>query len=188
MQIGAVVIHGNAQCQLAGIGFVQAHQPRLHGFTHHRAHGIGQDQHVISGGQRGFGDLDHLRVHERLTAGKGNLCHRPVALRDLPQIIAHLVGGDIDQRIIRRAGRDIAVHAFNVAQGAGVEPQRLRVCQADSRAGFALGRQGRILKFTDICVDNVFHRKPDLTCINYFSLSMRMVCAIKPRVIWCTDL
>ena len=168
------MIDRNPQRQLARIGGVQTQKARLHGFAHHRAHGVCQDQHLISPGQRGLGHVDHLGVHERFATGKGNLAHGPVACFELVKIVTHLVSGNVDQRIIGRAGVDIAIHAFDVAQRSGVEPERLRIGQRNSCPRLPFGGQGRILEFAHVCRAQIFHasssRSSFLLCLTSYAI------------------
>ena len=153
------VIERYAQRQLARIRRVQPLQPVLHPWPHHWAHGVGQHKHLIARRKADLDHLDHLGVHEGLATGEPDLAHAPFAVFKLFQIVGHLVSRQIDQPIIARRRLDIAIHAFDVAQRAGVKPKRLGVGQRNPRALFALGRDLGMLEFSKIfgAFDRVFH-------------------------------
>jgi len=107
--------------------FLPQRQQRVGAF-HHRPHGIGQHQHAIATGQRRPDHGDEVGVHERFTAGEADL-RRVTAGIGLVQEPVDLRRRQVDQAVIGRAGFDVAVDAFQVAQGAGVEPQRRQPVQ-----------------------------------------------------------
>ena len=111
----------------------------LHARAHHRLHGVGQDQNVMPAFQRDLHQPDHLRVHEGLSARKADLDRAEAKRVDLIEIGDHVRLGQVDQRIIGGRAEDVAVLALDIAQRAGVEPQRLERIKPHAGAGFALG-------------------------------------------------
>ena len=152
-----VVIDGNAKGQLAGIGCVESKQALLHLLAHHRAHGIGEDEHLVVPIQRRPRHVDHLRVHEGFAAGEGNFGDRPAPLRYLIEKGFHLLRSHVDQSVVGRAALDVAVGAFDIAERPGVEPKRFRRGQADFRAWLAFGCDVGVLEFAFIGGDHILH-------------------------------
>ena len=138
------MIERDAQGQPVAEAVTQPDQAFLHAGAHHRAHGIGQDQHRMPGLERQARHLDHLGIHEGLAAGEADLGHRPAPLAQLGEVAGHILRRQVDQRVIGRAAFDVTMRAGDVAQGPGVEPQRLRIAQRHRRARFAAGGDRRV--------------------------------------------
>ena len=87
-----------------------------------------------------------VQLQERLAAGEADFPGGEGALRDLVEIGARLVGGQIGVPVVARARLDIAVAAGQVAGRAGVEPQRIEPFEGDPAARLALGGRVRVAK------------------------------------------
>ncbi len=110
----------------------------------HRLHRIAEDQDLVPTAERIFQHQGEGRVHERLPSRKADLAHVLSPNFDLVQIIRHLLGCDVDQRVIGRTAFDIAARTGQVAQGSGIEPQRVQPGQRHRGAGAAVRRHLRI--------------------------------------------
>ena len=122
----------------------------------HRLHRIGQDQRPEAASQRQIEDLREMRVHERLAAGEADQPGAEPQRRDLVEVLRHVGGAQINQPVIARRGFDIAVAAGQIAQRAGIEPQRVQRFERDLGARFA-GRGPQPDRET--CPDRGFERR-----------------------------
>ena len=105
----------------------------------HRLHRVGQHQHLEPAGEAQLQDRQHVGIHERLATGEGDLAGRQAFARDLVEEGLDLGQRQIDQRIIARRALDVAGGAGQIAQRAGVEPQRVQPGQRHLRARLAPG-------------------------------------------------
>ncbi len=110
----------------------------------HRPHRVGQHQSGKASRKAQIEDRDHVRVHERLAAGERDLAGGQLAISDLIEIRGDLGERQIHQCVVARRAFDIAALAGQVAQGAGVEPERLQRGHRDAGARLALGGDQRI--------------------------------------------
>ena len=78
-----------------------------------------------------------MRVQERLAAGKADQPGAEPQRRDLVEVLSHVGDAQINQPVIARRGFDIAVAAGQIAQRAGIEPQRIERFERDLGARFA---------------------------------------------------
>ena len=80
----------------------------------------------------------HVGVHERFAAREADLDSI------MPNHVENMlcVGScQIDKAVIGRARMHVTIGAFDVAERAGVEPERLEIMKDDMRPGFAPGGQ-----------------------------------------------
>src|SRR5204863_7869538 len=70
-----------------------------------------------------------------------------IAALDLVEILRDFRARQIDQPVVARARLDITIATRDVAQAAGVEPQRLEAIERNARAGLAAGGAQWILEF-----------------------------------------
>jgi hypothetical protein len=133
--------------------------------SHHRLHGVGQHQHLEAPVEGVPHHPRDVRVHERLAAGEADLARAQPQRLDLVEQARSVPGLEIAQPIVLRSRLDVAVEALDVAQRAGVDPQRIEPRQADGRPGLALGgdvgipelgRKGRKVRAIRL-VGNVCH-------------------------------
>src|SRR4029453_16178930 len=75
-----------------------------------------------------------LGIHERLAAGEADFFGPPSLVFDLVEVGGDLGALKINEPIVLRGGLDVAVAAGDVAERAGVEPQRLEFAQRDAGA------------------------------------------------------
>jgi hypothetical protein len=101
----------------------QCQQRRLH--LVHRLHRIGQHQRPEAAPQ---GQLQHLRqcrVHKRLAAGKPDQgCAEPQPFYFV-EIAGDVGGAQIDEAVVFWRRFDVAMAAGQVAQSAGIKPERV---------------------------------------------------------------
>jgi hypothetical protein len=91
--------------------------------------------------------VGEVAVHERFAAGETDLAHRQGVAVDLVQIAFQIRERQIGQRVIGRRAFDIAIDAGEVAQRAGVEPERGQCLQRDAGTGLTLGGDARVAEF-----------------------------------------
>jgi hypothetical protein len=108
----------------------------------HRAHGVGEHQHLEPAGEGGAKHRHHVAVHEGLAAGEADLARSHS--RRLVEISLGLGDGQIDERVVGRRAFDVAALAGEVAERAGVDPQRVEPLQRDMRAPLAFGGDERV--------------------------------------------
>ena len=94
--------------------------------------------------------LQHVRqgrVHERLAAREADLLGAPTVALDLVEECRHIRAIEIDQAVVPGARFDVAIAAGDVAERAGVEPERPQVPQRHAGARLAVGGEMRIFEF-----------------------------------------
>ena len=133
-----VMVDRHANFKLVTVALLQFQQGL--GTLFHGAHGVGQHQGAKTSGQRVFQHGQKVRVHERLSAGEADFFGAELLALNLVQVAGHLRSRQIDQRVIAGCGFDVAIDAGQVAQRAGVKPERPQGDGIDPGAGFALGR------------------------------------------------
>jgi hypothetical protein len=152
VQRGGIVIEADPQGKPAAVTGIQGDQRLADPRPHHRLHGVGQHQHLEAPVEGIRHHARDVRVHERLAAGEADLARAQPQRLDLVEQTCGVSGREIAQTIVLRPRLDVAVEAFDVAQRAGVDPQRIEPRQPDRRPGLALGgdvgipelvRQGR---------------------------------------------
>ena len=97
--------------------------------------------------------LQHCRqpgVHERLAAGEADQAGAEAQRFDLVEIFIDLGAAQVNQPVIFGRGFYVAMLAGQVAQRAGIEPQRVQRSEGDLRPWLALGREERVLKLARI--------------------------------------
>ena len=119
-----VMIEADAKRKRDAEFFAEGEKPFAHARAHHRAHGVGQDQRFEPARERIARKADHLRIHERLAARKSDLA-RAKRFR-LVKEGRRLIARDISEPVVLRARFDIAMRAFDIAERASVDPQRLK--------------------------------------------------------------
>ena len=80
--------------------------------------------------------------------------------------------GQVDERVVRRTGEDIAVGALDVAERAGIEPERLETAERHGRARLAGRRDMRIGKL------RYRVRARDLTAVVHLCPALTFHCII----------
>ena len=90
---------------------------------------------------------EDVGVHERLAAGEADLPRGQPLARDLIEEGSDLGARHIGEPVVLRARFDIAIAAFDVAEAAGVDPQRPQRFKRDASAGLAGRGPVRIAEF-----------------------------------------
>jgi hypothetical protein len=90
---------------------------------------------------------EKIWVHERLAAGEADLARANGGVGGFHKERCDFGACDIDQRIILGRAFDVAALARDVAQRAGVEPQRREAVEWHCRAALALGGPDGIDEF-----------------------------------------
>jgi hypothetical protein len=108
----------------------------------HRAHGVGQHQHFEAAPERRVEHAEHVGVHEGLAAGEADFTRAEPAC--LVEEKIDFGQRRIDQGVVPGRAFDVAVLAGEIAQGAGVDPQRVEPLHRDARADVALRRPQRV--------------------------------------------
>ena len=96
--------------------------------------------------EHGLHDVQNVRAHEGLATGNADFLRTFAERFDLIQEGRHIREREIDKIVIGRRAFDVAVHAFNVAERAGIQPERLQAAPVHAAAHFALGGEERVLK------------------------------------------
>jgi hypothetical protein len=138
-----MVIEADPQSEALAVALLERNQLGHDARPLHRAHGIGEHQHLEAAFQRRGRHRRQVRVHERLAAGEADLGRRQPELGDLVIELERVGEREIGQLVIAGRGLDIAVGAGDVAQRAGVDPQGLERHERHARPGLALRRSGR---------------------------------------------
>ena len=125
----------------------QRDQPVTDARAQHGLHGVGQHQHGVTAIQRIAEHGDHVGIHERLAAGEADLAHRQAIACDLIEKGSRLGAGKISEPVVVGARVDVAIAACDVAQAAGVEPQRAQAGKCDTGAALALGGHVGVAEF-----------------------------------------
>ncbi len=120
------------------------------GVIAHRLHGVGEHQGAEPPPERVAQHGRQLAVEERLAAGEAHLLHGQAVAGDLVQVARHLRGRHVRQGVVARAALDVAVAAGDVAQRAGVDPERPQPRQGHRRPPLPLGRHPRVAELRRI--------------------------------------
>ena len=90
---------------------------------------------------------EDVGIHEGLAAGEADFPRGQSFARDLIEEGSDLGARHVDEPVVLRARLDVAIAAFDVAEAAGVDPQRAQRLQGDEGAGLAGRRPVRIAEF-----------------------------------------
>ena len=93
------------------------------------------------------------RVHERLAAGEADLARGSARAAISSRKAAASARRDVDEPVVLRARFDVAVAAGDVAEGAGVDPQRRKRFQRARGARLAVRGPVRIAEFAGVCLN-----------------------------------
>ena len=137
VEVGRVVVDGDTQGEGARMAFIEGEQ-RIAPF-HEGLGGVGEDQDAHAAAQDFPDHRRQLRVHERLAAGEADLLDGQAVVGDLVEVAAHVVEADVGQAVVVRSRFHVAVAATQIAQAAGVEPERRQPRQRHHGAALALG-------------------------------------------------
>jgi hypothetical protein len=116
----------------------------------HRLHGVGQDQDLEAAYESVLGHRQHVGVEEGLASGEADLARPQSEPQRSRREGAGFGGGDIDEPVVGRARLDIAVGAGDVAQRAGVDPQRVQPLERHLGARRALRGQVGIAELAPV--------------------------------------
>ena len=137
VQLAPVVVHRDPQHQPFAVAPPQRQQ--RFGALHHWAHGVGEHQRAMAGAQAVLHHAGQVRVHERLAAGEADLLGAEAECGDFIQIGARFGAVDVRETVVARTRLDVAVGTGEVAQRAGVEPQRAQLAEGHGGAALAFG-------------------------------------------------
>src|SRR5690606_26539789 len=108
--------------------------------------GIGQNQHAKPTCQRIAYHGDDFGIEKRLAASEPDFAGRQLQLCDFIEIRRDLRRADVLQPVVPRARFDVAIPALDVAERAGVDPQRLEPGQRNDSPALAGGSPVRVLE------------------------------------------
>ena len=144
----AVVVEADADREAPAEARVEVEQPALHLGSLHRLHGVAEHQHLEAALQGIPHQLDQVRVHEGLTAREADLAGAKPSGLDLVEVGRGLGRRYVGEPAVARARFDIAVLTGNVAERAGVDPERLEPLERHAGPGLAGRRPVGILEFS----------------------------------------
>ena len=147
MGLFQIVVDADPQLQAIAEAGAEVEKRGFYRWAHHGLHGIGEDQHLMPARERVLRHGAHIRVHEGLAPGKGDFRRAELQCLDLVEIARRLVARDVGKPVLGRAGMNVAMRAFDIAERARVDPQRLQPSETDRGAALLLGRHIRMGKF-----------------------------------------